>query len=85
MKIVKFHVSKIKPNYRSIKTSKINDCFDFKIIGFLSYRKHIKNGWTVNYVEIFLITNFIKKWEKLKLDTKATIIVSIILTLISVL
>jgi len=84
MKLIKFYISKQKPNYKEIKTSKINDWFDHKCVGIFGYFKHRRKGWNLNNIEYFLFSKIYRFWSRLAISNKIAIIGIAIAIVVSV-
>lgn len=57
MKLIKFYIYKLKPNYLELGKYNMTDIHDFKVVGFFGYLKHKKNGWQLNSIEYFLLSS----------------------------
>jgi ABC-type phosphate/phosphonate transport system permease subunit len=74
MKLIKFHIYKLKPNYLELGKFNMADIHDFKVVGFLGYSKHKKSGWQLNSIEYFLLSRLQRFWTNLDLTNKITIV-----------
>lgn len=79
--MVTFYITKIKENYRQIKTSKISDWFEYKREGIIGYLILRRKGWKLMDVRFFLITDLCNSWKALNTSDKINVI-SIIITII---
>ena len=71
-------MTKIKENYKQIKTSKISDWFEYKREGIIGYLILRRKGWKLIEVHIFLISDLYNSWKALNTSDKINIILIII-------
>lgn len=75
MKIITFHVSKLKPNYKEIRTYNPQDWYFYEKIGLLDYLiRYKKNGWEINATEIIFFTRAKYKWKNLNFANKISLL-----------
>ena len=84
MKLIKFHIQKIKPENKRVGKYNIVDVFDFKTVGFIDYRKYKRKNWTLNSIEYFIFTRFYFFWKSLNISNKIAIISLIIGCIITI-
>lgn len=85
MKLIKFHISKIKPANERIGKYNISDTFDYKVVGVFGYFKHKRNGWYLNGKEYFMFSKLKNQLSKLTISNIiaiASIIVVVIIFLL---
>ncbi|UAM97179.1 hypothetical protein K8354_12735 [Polaribacter litorisediminis] len=78
MKIVKFHIEKIKPKEERIGKYNMEDVFEFKTVGIIGFIKHKRRKWKLKAVEYFIITDIYFFWKGLELSNRIAIIAVII-------
>jgi hypothetical protein len=78
MKLIKFHIQKIKPEEERIGKYNVADIFEFKTVGFIGFIKHKKKKWTLNRTEYFIVTKIHFFLGNLALSNKIAIIAVII-------
>lgn len=76
--MITFYMTKIKENYKQIKTSKISDWFEYKREGIIGYLILRRKGWKLIEVHIFLISDLYNSWKALNTSDKINIILIII-------
>ena len=74
MKLIKFHIYKLKPNYLELGKFNMSDIHDFKVVGFFRYLMNKKNGWQLISIEYFLLSSLYRFWTNLNLTNKIAII-----------
>lgn len=79
--MITFYMTKIKENYKQVKTSKIRDWFEYSREGIIGYLILRKKGWKLIDVRIFLFSDLYCSWKTLNTSDKINII-SIIITII---
>ncbi len=80
--MITFYMTKIKENYKQIKTSKISDWFEYRNEGIIGYLILRKRGWKLVDVHIFLITDLCNSWKTLNTSDKINVILTIITIII---
>lgn len=78
MKLIKFHISKLKPPEKRIGKYNAEDIFENKAVGLIGFLKHKKENWQLIGVEYFIITKIYFFWRGLELSNKIAIIAVII-------
>ncbi len=74
MKLIKFYIYKLKPNYLSLGKYNMKDIHDHKVVGVIGYLKYRKRGWKLNSIDYFIFSKIKYSWSKLSLGNKISII-----------